>query len=177
MSVSASLSSLSAPNTDLIANVFDAMPLPAFVVDREFQIVDFNLAGARLLDRMPFAVLRLRGGDGLQCVHSSEQNGIAEPCTECMVRNFVRDVFSQSKTRRSTRKLRLTHGGSTSEVSFVVTVAPIPDEAEPLALLLLDDAAELSALLPAKGGPAAITSSSPDSKAPAKELDRKKGNS
>jgi hypothetical protein len=38
------------------------------VVDHDFNIIDFNLAGAKLLDRVPFAVLRLRGGGQLQCI-------------------------------------------------------------------------------------------------------------
>src|SRR5271169_6543700 len=97
--MSASPSLLTVPNTDLIANVFDALPLPAFVVDHDFNIVDFNFAGAKLLDRVPFAVLRLRNGGQLQCIHSAEaDDGAAtEPCQECIVKNFVREVFGQTQ--------------------------------------------------------------------------------
>ncbi|MGO4886102.1 MAG: PAS domain-containing protein [Bryobacteraceae bacterium] len=158
--------------------MFDAMPLPAFVVDRDFNIVDFNLAGAKLLDRVPFAVLRLRGGDRLECVHTAESagEGSSEPCRDCIVKNFVREVFSQSEARRSTGRLRLTRGETAADMDFLITVAPIPDEAEPLALLILDDAAQLAALLPERDR-GTTASSSPDSKVPAKEPDHKKGNS
>jgi PAS domain-containing protein len=177
--MSASASSLPTPTTDLIANVFDSLPLPAFVVDHDFNIVDFNLAGAKLLDRVPFAVLRLRGGDRLQCVHSAEaaNAGAAQACEDCIVKNFAREVFAQAVTRRSTGRLRLTRDGNAADVDFVITVAPIPDESEPLALLILDDAAELSGLLESvlqsRERTAIPASSSPDSKAPAKERGRK----
>jgi len=177
--MSASPSLLPAPNTDLIANVFDALPLPAFVVDRDFNVVEFNLAGARLLDRVPFAVLRLRGGDQLQCTHSTESAGgaAAEACRECIVKNFVREAFAQAKASRKTGRLRLTREGKAADADFLITVAPIPDESEPLALLILDDAAELSALLESNDRTATPASSSPDSKAPAKARGRKTGNS
>jgi PAS domain-containing protein len=177
--MSASPAPLPTPNTDLIANVFDALPLPAFVVDHDFNIVDFNLAGARLLDRVPFAVLRLRGGEQVQCIHSAEaaDGAATQACEECIVKNFVREVFAQAQASRNTGRLRLTRDGKAADVDFLITVAPIPDESEPLALVLLDDAGELSALLEAKDRPATPASFSPDSKARAKARGRKTGNS
>jgi hypothetical protein len=177
--MSASPSLIPAPHTDLIANVFDALPLPAFVVDHDFNIVDFNLAGVRLLDQVPFAVLRLRGAEQLQCIHSVENadGEASEPCQECMAKNFVRAVFSQAQAPRDTGRLCLTTAGKAEDVDFVISVAPIPDESEPLALLILDDAAELSALLPPKGRAGRPASSSPDSKVRAKAHGRKKDNS
>ncbi|MGC9950093.1 MAG: hypothetical protein ABSF64_27325 [Bryobacteraceae bacterium] len=173
--MSATASLLPAPNTDLIANVFDSLPLPAFVVDHDFNIVDFNLAGARLLDRVPFAVLRLRGGDQLQCVHSIETGDGAAPqaCQECIVKNFVKEVFGETKACRKTGRLRLTSDGKASDVDFLITVAPVADESEPLALLILDDAAELSGWLHPRDRPATPAASSPDSKARAKAPGRK----
>jgi hypothetical protein len=164
---------LPVPNTDLIANVFDALPLPAFVVDHDCNVIDFNLAGAKLLDRVPFAVLRLRGGEQLQCIHSigTGDDESAQACQECIVRNVMRQVFDEAKACRKTRRLRLTGNGKPADVDFLITVAPIPDESEPLALLILDNAAELSTLL------AIPVSSSPNSKARAKAPGRKKGNS
>jgi PAS domain-containing protein len=177
--MSASPSLLQSPKTDLIANVFDALPLPAYVVDHDFNIVDFNFAGAKLLDRVPFAVLRLRGGDQLQCIHSAEaaDDAATTPCQECIVKNFVREVFSQTQARRNTGRLQLTNNGKKSDVDFLITVVPIPDESELLALLLLDDAPSLSALLHQQGHPPSPASSFPGSKGPAKERGRKKDSS
>jgi PAS domain-containing protein len=177
--MSASSSPLPAPDTDLIANVFDVLPLPAFVVDHDFNVIEFNLAGARLLDRVPFAVLRPRGGEQLQCIHSIEtaDDAATEACQECIVKNFVKEVFDEAKACRKTGRLRLTNEGKPAEVDFLITVAPIPDESEPLALLVLDDIAELSALLESKCRTATPASSSPDSKARGKAPGRKTGNS
>jgi len=177
--MSPSPAALPAPNTDLFANVFDVLHLPAFVVDRDFNIIDFNLAGARLLDHVPFSVMRLRRGNQLQCVHSIDagEDAAAEACPECIGKNFVREVFGQASARRNTGRLRLIKEGKPADVDFVITVAPVPDESEPLALVLLDDAAELSALLESKGRPATPVSSSPGSRDRAKARGRKTGNS
>jgi len=177
--MSASPAALPAPNTDLIANVFDVLPLPAFVVDRGFNIIDFNLAGARLLDGVPFAVLRLPRGKQVQCVHSIDSEGDAgtEACQECIGNNFLREVFGQANGPRNTGRLRLIRDGKTADVDFLITVAPIPDESEPLALVILEDAAELSALLESKDRSATPASSSPGSKARAKARGRKMGSS
>lgn len=176
--MTASPALLPIPSTDLIANVFDSLPLPAFVVDHDFNIIEFNLAGAKLLDRMPFAVLRLRGGEQLQCIHSTEStgDGAAGVCQDCFGKNFVREVFSSAQTGRSTARLRLTDNGRAEDVNFLITVAPISDESEPMALLILDDASEVSVLLHAIN-PATAASSSPGSKGPAKARVRKTGNS
>lgn len=175
--MNASPAPLPTPVTNLIANVFDVLPLPALVVDHDFHVIDFNLAGAKLLDRVPFAVLRLSGGEQPQCVHSIEtaDDAPAKACPECVVKNFVREVV-EAKACRKTARLRLTREGAPAEAEFVVTVAPIPDEPEPLALLVFDDIDELSALLETKGRPATPASSSPDSKDHAKARDRKTGN-
>jgi hypothetical protein len=165
--------------TDLIANVFDALPLPAFVVDHDFNVIDFNFAGSKLLDRIPFAVLRLRGDEQQQCVHSTEgADGLATAaCQECLVKNFVRDVFGEAKSGRKTGRLRLAEDGNAAEVDFLITVASVSDEAEPLAVLILDDAAELSTLLAPKNRPANPAFSSPDSKVRVRARGRKTDNS
>lgn len=128
-------------DTDLVSSVFDALPLAAFVVDRDYCVVDFNVAGARLLERVPFAVLRLRGGEQVECVHSTGNGDDAptEACQECVIGNFVREVFDAGRGTRKIGRIRLTRGGKASDLDFLVTVAPIPDDVEPLALLILDD--------------------------------------
>lgn len=172
-------SQLTLPKPDLIANVFDTLPQPAFVVDHGFRLVEFNLAGAKLLDRVPFAVLRLRCGDRLQCTHSTEtaDGTPTEACPECISKNFVRGVFDGAKSYRKTGRLRLSSQGEVEEVEFLITVAPLPGEPEPLALLILDDAQELSALLQPEARPVTPASSSPDSKVPAKARAHKMGSS
>jgi len=162
----------------LIANIFDVLHSAAFVVDRDFNIIDFNLAGARLLDRAPFAVLRLRKGKQVLCMHTLDTEGeTAEACPECVGKNFVREIFCQASAHRSIGRLHLLTEGKLAHVDYVITVAPVADETEPLALVVLDDAAELSALLESARPPLTPASSSPDSKAHAKARGRKTDNS
>lgn len=178
--MTASPSPLPATNTDLIANVFDALPLPAFIVDHDFNVIDFNFAGAKLLDRVPFAVLRPRGTDRLQCIHSIEaaDGEATQACQECIVKNFVKEVFAEAQICRKIGRMRLTRDGQPpAGVDFLISVVPIPDESEPLALLVLDDVAELRSLLESKGPQPTPASSSPGSKALAKARGRKTDNS
>ena len=52
--------------------LFDAMPMPVFVVDKDVCIFDYNAAAARLLGKDKKLVIRRRGGEVLNCVHSME---------------------------------------------------------------------------------------------------------
>jgi PAS domain-containing protein len=143
--------------TDLLANVFDALPLPALVVDAEARIIDFNFTATRMLEQVPFAALRPGVGEALHCIHSTESLGgcgHSEACADCVIRNSVRDVFNHGKPSRKVARIALTRDGLQTRVDFLITVAQVPGESEPLALLILDDAAELSALLtPASSSP------------------------
>lgn len=158
--------------TDLLANVFDALPLPALVVDAEVRIIDFNFAATRMLEQGPCATLRPGVGEALHCIHTIGCLGCghSEACVDCVIRNSVRDVFNHGKTGRKVARLTLTRDGRQTQVDFLITVAQVPDESEPLALLILDDAAELSALL-------TPVSSSPGSRARETAPGRKTGSS
>ena len=51
--------------------LFDAMPLPVFVVDEDVNILEYNAAAARLLDQNMLPGEHRRGGDVLRCLTSS----------------------------------------------------------------------------------------------------------
>jgi hypothetical protein len=128
---------------------------------------------------VPFAVLRLRGGHHLQCMHSIEspEGGATGACQQCIVKNFVKEVFDEGKACRKIERMQLAREGMTAEVDFLMTVVPISDESEPLALMILDDVGELQALLESKEPAAIPASSSPDSTGPVKVPGRKTDNS
>lgn len=118
-----------------------------------------------MLERVPFALLRLRGGEQVQCIHSNEDEtgDVSEACQDCVTGNFVREVFEEGLPVRKAGRIRLTRAGKQSDLDFVVTVAPILDEQQPLALLVMDDAGELSNLVDSRAAQASPASSSPDS--------------
>ena len=91
-------------DTDFLANVFDALPMAALVVDSDLRIIEFNLAAARFLERVPFDAIR--------------------PAASQM-------FDSRGPERRTV---------AVESDRLLVTAAPIPDEFEPLMLLIVEDA-------------------------------------
>ncbi|MGA2132521.1 MAG: hypothetical protein ABSH50_09525 [Bryobacteraceae bacterium] len=161
-------------HTDFLANVFDAFPVPALVVDRDVRLIDCNVQAARLIGRTSFARFD-SAGRILGCVNSTKSPdgcGHAAGCRTCPIRNCVRQVFETGQTCRRKACVEALQEGRISQMELLVTATPIPGEPEPVALLVLDDAVELSRLLTAS--PA---SSSPGSKARAKAHGRRTGNS
>ncbi len=71
----------------LVSDILDAMPLMAAIINENRQIVLANKALQRVLkDRDMEAVLGLRPGEALACVHSTETQGgcgTAEACHHC----------------------------------------------------------------------------------------------
>src|SRR3972149_1495396 len=59
----------------LIAAIFEAIPSPAFIVDKDVRIVDFNGAAAAVLPAGGKAALGKRGGDALHCIRAMETAG------------------------------------------------------------------------------------------------------
>src|SRR3990170_7699387 len=65
----------SARRDSLIAAIFEAIPSPAFIVDKDVRIVDFNGAAAAVLPAGGKAALGKRGGDGLHWIRAVETAG------------------------------------------------------------------------------------------------------
>ena len=59
--------------------LFDAMPLPVFVVDDDMCIFDYNAAAAKLLGKGKRLIVRHRGGEVLNCIHAAETPGRLRP--------------------------------------------------------------------------------------------------
>ena len=55
--------------------LFDAMPMPVFVVDEDVRILECNAAATRLFGPDKQAVLKRRGGEVLHCVNAAEGAG------------------------------------------------------------------------------------------------------
>jgi len=94
--------------------MFDAMPVPVFVVDEDVSILEYNSAAGRLLGKNRRLVLGRRGGDVLNCVHSKDVSGgcgCGPACRDCVVRGSVRAAArGRGVTRRWTGMELLTKG-------------------------------------------------------------------
>jgi len=129
--------------------VLNAIPSPVLVVDDDVRIVDLNHAAAQWLNAHPSAVLKLRGGEALHCIHASETPGgcgAAPACYDCVVRNSVREAYAGKQAIRKTYPMHLTIDGKTEDVNILVTTAPIDYNNERLVLLVLEDISELVSL-------------------------------
>ena len=73
--------------------LFDAMPMPVFVVDEDVTILEYNTAASKLLAKGRQEWLGRRSDHVLHCVHSedvAEGCGHGPACLDCVLRESVR---------------------------------------------------------------------------------------
>jgi len=121
--------------------LFDAMPLPVFVVDEDVNILESNAAAARLLDRDVPSRKHRRGGDILQCLHAvgmPEGCGCAPACADCELRAAVRAAFQGKAVKRQWAEMELLQQGRPARVSLRISCQPFTYEKNSYVLLVLE---------------------------------------
>ncbi len=121
--------------------LFDAMPMPVFVVDKDVCIYDYNTAAARLLRKDKKLVIRRRGGDVLNCVHSMEGPkgcGSTPACRDCVVRKSVRSAARGRRVVRRWAQMELIRNGRTARVKLRVSCQPFTYGRSSFILLVLE---------------------------------------
>lgn len=121
--------------------LFDAMPMPVFVVDKDVCIFDYNTAAARLLGKDKKLVIRRRGGEVLNCVHSMESPegcGSAPACRDCVVRKSVRKAARGRRVTRQWEQMELVRNGKTARVKLRVSCQPFTYGRSSFILLVLE---------------------------------------
>jgi PAS domain-containing protein len=129
--------------------ILDAIPATIFVVDDDVRILDFNDAAETTFGLLPSAVLNRRGGEVLHCLHATdvpEGCGRGPFCKDCIIRNSVTDSLSGKRVTRRRSKVTLVTGDNRRDVELLITTSPLPPGPVPLALLILEDIAEVSRL-------------------------------
>lgn len=127
--------------------VFDAVPAPMLIVDRDLCVIDFNVAAARLSEPMLMSALRPASGDVLHCVETQRGTcGEAAACRECMIRKSVCEAYAGGQVHRRAVRLNVENQGAQKQVEFLVTSAPFRDRTNRLALLILEDLGEIDAV-------------------------------
>jgi hypothetical protein len=135
--------------TDHSRVMFDAVPLPIFLVDDDVRILDFNPAARKLMNQDRQVVLSKRGGEALHCLHSKDAEegcGRGPHCTDCVLRNGVSRSLRHGERVREKTVMELRREDRTVSIELMVTTAPVTIEGRPLALLILEDISELSQL-------------------------------
>ena len=123
--------------------IFDAIPMPAFIVDEDVRILDFNAAAEPLLGADPATALFRRGGEALHCIHAEMAGcGQAKACEDCVIRNSVRHALLGGATHRKLHQVELRSGQGVVPISLLVTASLLPYTETPQVLLILENFTE-----------------------------------
>jgi len=129
--------------------IFQANPLPMFIVDEDVRIGEYNAAAGGFFKESKSKILRHRGGDALHCVHAIEGPegcGTGAYCKTCMIRNSVTKAIQGNATHRVRAKMELLQDGRTVRIQLLVTATPIQFEGRQFVLLILENITELLTL-------------------------------
>jgi PAS domain-containing protein len=121
--------------------LFDAMPMPVFVVDSDVSILEYNSAAAQLLGQEKRLLLKRRGGEVLHCVHSTETPegcGRAPACMDCVVRRCVEAASRGQTITRERAQMELAGKGKQTRVDLRVSCQPFNYEKHNFVLLVLE---------------------------------------
>jgi PAS domain-containing protein len=121
--------------------LFDAMPMPVFVVDKEVSVLEYNVAAARLFGSDKKAGANRRGGDVWHCLHATETPkgcGHAPACKNCVVRESVQTAAEGRRVTRRWTEMELMLKGAPAKVSVRVSCQPFTYEKSSLVLLVLE---------------------------------------
>jgi hypothetical protein len=121
--------------------LFNAMPMPVFVVDQDVCILDYNHAAAQLIEKGKKLPKEIRGGDVLGCVNAAEHAdgcGRGAACGDCVIRKSVRAAFGGKHITRAPARMQLRSRGKATRVDLRVTCEPFTYQKRSYALLILE---------------------------------------
>jgi len=121
--------------------LFDAMPLPAFVVDKDVNVLECNAAAARLFEPGKRTNKQRRAGDILHCLHTTESPkgcGGASACSDCGLRAAVRAASRGRSVTRQWAEMELIQRGRPVKVELRVSCQPFTYDRSALVLLVLE---------------------------------------
>ena len=126
--------------TQYLRAIFDAFPHPAFIVDAELRIQDFNVAAKPLLGSAPAMALHRRSGEALHCIHA-DLKGCGEGvfCKHCIIRRSAFKALNGKGTHRELHKGELRSGNDTLSIELLITSSRLPDILPPRVLLVLEE--------------------------------------
>jgi PAS domain-containing protein len=121
--------------------LFDAMPMPVFVVDEDVRILECNAAAVRLFGPDKQTIIKRRGGEVLHCVHAKEAPegcGRAPVCPDCPVRKAVQAASRGQRVTRQKARMELSAKGKTTKMDFQISCSPFNYERAKFILLVLE---------------------------------------
>jgi PAS domain-containing protein len=121
--------------------LFDAMPMPVFVVDEDVTILEYNTAASKLLAKGRQEWLGRRSGQVLHCVHSDdvpEGCGHGPVCLDCVLRQSVRAASHGKRVNRKLTTMELMIKDKPTHLNLRVTCHPFTFERHAFVLLILE---------------------------------------
>jgi hypothetical protein len=140
----------------LVEKALEAVPSILFVVDDDMRIFYRNRLAREMIAED--GILERKLGDVARCVNSSaspEGCGYGRNCRACVVRNSVNEVYSGRRVFRKQTVFEHYKAGRKESIPLLITAAPLAFRGRKLALLILEDIADLTearALLPICAG-------------------------
>lgn len=134
---------------ELFRSVFDTIPSLLFIVDRDVRIQEYNAAAAPLLAGNRSSIIRRRAGEVMHCLHSMDAPkgcGQGSACSNCRIRNAVRQAFQGNRSVRLRVRLELIQNGVKTEMYAMISAAPFRFRNQSLVLLTIEDISEIAKL-------------------------------
>jgi PAS domain-containing protein len=121
--------------------LFDAMPMPVFVVDEDACVLECNTAAARLLHKSKQTLVGKRCGEVLNCIHARETAGgcgYSPDCSKCVVRQSVRAAAQGRNVIRHETEMTFGKNGNSTRAKLRVTCQSFSYERRTFILLILE---------------------------------------
>jgi PAS domain-containing protein len=115
------------PGQEFHHALFQAMPVPILVVDRELEVWECNAAAARSMSESPKDKKRRMVGQALKCVHADAAGrgcGQAEPCADCTIHWAVRAAAEGQRILRQWARVDIEDQGKPARVNFQISSTP-----------------------------------------------------
>ncbi|HUA37305.1 MAG TPA: PAS domain-containing protein [Candidatus Sulfopaludibacter sp.] len=121
--------------------LFDAMPLPVFVVDQDVNVLECNAAAARLFKPGVQTGKQHKAGEVLHCLHTTESpkgcDG-ATACSDCGLRAAVRAASQGQSVTRQRVEMELIRRGRPIKVELRISCQPFTYDRSAFVLLVLE---------------------------------------
>jgi hypothetical protein len=129
------------PGEEFHRALFQALPVPVLVVDKEFDLWDYNVSAARTLVPGKARNGHPALGDALNCVHWQEGPdgcGQEQACADCAIRWVVQAAGEGQRVTRQWARMEVLTQGKPTKLNLQVSSSPFTFGRYSLVLLVLE---------------------------------------
>ncbi|MCP4575989.1 MAG: AAA domain-containing protein [Deltaproteobacteria bacterium] len=134
---------------EFLKGLFSAIPCGVLIVDAERKVLVVNSVIERIFGVSDADVTGMSGGEVLRCVHVQDSPGgcgFGDHCRTCLVRKTALDAIGGRQINRNRADMELLVRRKSRNLTLLVSAAPFDHEGERLAVVVMEDITELSAL-------------------------------